>query len=265
MGSGAGCARPLAGGNCIEESSGTKEVVSEVSGASSSCGSPLSLPTKRPSARSNHSVDTSDEDTASGGESPVGKRPSTQSSFSSEAAFSSESADGLDKVVRHSGSLAETTVQVRVLRRPGSLTDAYRAFPEVDPVLPAFCAKVDPENLLEQLTSSPLTADRLTLQRLSLAGSSCLAVSLRDASRSQCLRFCICAVALYNARNENSRAVLLQVSDRQAGTPFLACARLTSARKQPRPPWLDSEEDIHELANILLNDDSRTGTCRAQP
>lgn len=163
--------------------------------------------------------------------------------------------EALNKALQHSGNLVCDTLQVRALQAPKNLEHAYQAEPTPDLAMPQFDAKIDPDNLLEQLPAHPFRQTHLMLQRISFMGTEWLGIRLILGTSKKGVRFCMCAAALQNEGRNTSRSVVIEACNKTEKIGCFACApNVTAKRSQCRNSWFDRAEDINELADIFLNE-----------
>lgn len=182
-------------------------------------------------------------------------------------------ADLLESVLRHSGSIAQQVVRARALEMPETVEQAMTSPTVPDKQMPAFEAKVDPDNILEQLPATALRPDQVMVQRISFMGTDWLGLRLANVSRPQNLRFCICAAAYQNIGKNTSRSVVAEICGQETMHGF-ACAPLSMPVLSPRRgssassgtggagsvssagtmTWLDMAPEIAELADIISNE-----------
>lgn len=172
----------------------------------------------------------------------------------------------LVKALKHRGSLVLHTVRMRAIEVPALLTQACQGGSRPDALMPPFDAKVDPDNVLEQLPSSPFRSSNLRLQRMSFMGTEWLGIRFAG-DREACLQFCVCAAALQNSDRNVSRSVVVEAlggdaagakSGAAADMHGFACAPIQSSHRLQKSAadrsWLELVEDLEELADVVLND-----------
>lgn len=198
------------------------------------------------------------------------RRPSVNSMASSQHGLQSgggstsgdRTSESLEKALRHSGSLARRSINVRVLSLPDTLDQALSMSAVPDDQMPNVIAKVDPDNLLEQLPSGPLRPDQMALQRVTFMGTEWLALRLCGIRKDRSLRFCLCAAALQNQGRTTCRCVVVDASEEDGQESYSwVCSPITmpSSKREPCSipwslSWIDLAQEVQELADILTND-----------